>query len=225
MQHKFALLCGPYETPLFEYGDLVWCDWRGEVEIVGLTDGKIPWPIGQKGSSRTLVIFAGLSAAIRSESNQAVCHWWGVTPQTVTKWRKALGVGAVTKGTSHLRAEHAKGESGTEARKQAVKKAQDPERRRKIANARRGKKRPKHVMEALRKANIGRELPEAQKRKMSEAHKRRGTIPPKAGRVWTHGEDEIVKTCSPAVAATQTGRTLQAVYGRRRKLGISKGQP
>jgi hypothetical protein len=30
-----------------------------------------------------------------------------VTPQTVTKWRKALGVGPVTAGTKRLKREHA----------------------------------------------------------------------------------------------------------------------
>ena len=58
-----------------------------------------------------------------------------------------------------------------------------PERRRKIAEAKRGKKRPRHVMQALRRANPGRKLPEEQRAKMSETHKRRGTIPPKTGRL------------------------------------------
>jgi transposase-like protein len=30
--------------------------------------------------------------AIRRESNQAVAYWFGVSDQTVSKWRKALGV-------------------------------------------------------------------------------------------------------------------------------------
>jgi hypothetical protein len=32
-----------------------------------------------------------------------VAHWWGVRPLQVWKWRKALGVGATTEGTSRLR--------------------------------------------------------------------------------------------------------------------------
>jgi hypothetical protein len=40
---RFKLL-GSYETPLFEYGQIVFCEWRGEVRIVGITDAKIPWP-------------------------------------------------------------------------------------------------------------------------------------------------------------------------------------
>lgn len=33
----------------------------------------------------------------------AVAHWWGITGQTVTKWRKAMGVGTMTESTSLLK--------------------------------------------------------------------------------------------------------------------------
>jgi hypothetical protein len=72
---RFKLLFGPYETPLFEYGEIVRCECRGEVKIVGITDAKIPWPIGQKGSSRSLVIYCSLAEAVRRESNLAVAHY------------------------------------------------------------------------------------------------------------------------------------------------------
>jgi hypothetical protein len=38
------LLFGPYRTPVFKYGDVVICDMRGQVEIVGLSGGRIPRP-------------------------------------------------------------------------------------------------------------------------------------------------------------------------------------
>jgi hypothetical protein len=37
--------------------------------------------------ARTLVVYGRLADAVRHESNQAVAYWWGVTPQTVTKWQ------------------------------------------------------------------------------------------------------------------------------------------
>ena len=67
---------------------------------------------------------------------------------------------------------------------------------------------------------MGRKLPEEQRAKMSEAHKRRGTIPPKAGRLWTAEEDELVRTLKAVEAAEKTGRTLRAIYLRRNKLGV-----
>jgi hypothetical protein len=44
--------------------------------------------------------------AIRRESALAICHHWGITPQTVTKWWKALGIGPVTEGTHRLHSAH-----------------------------------------------------------------------------------------------------------------------
>jgi hypothetical protein len=41
---RFHLL-GKYRTPRFSYGSIVLDDVRGWVEIVGLTDAPIPWPI------------------------------------------------------------------------------------------------------------------------------------------------------------------------------------
>jgi hypothetical protein len=38
---------------------------------------------------------------------------------------------------------------------------------------------------------------------------------------WTPADDEIVLSVSPAEATRRLGRTLHAVYGRRRKLGAA----
>jgi hypothetical protein len=56
-------------------------------------------------------------------------HWWGVTPQTVSKWRKALSVGIATEGTSQLHRETIE-QTGEAMRALSVLKARDPERRR-----------------------------------------------------------------------------------------------
>ena len=40
-------LLGTYTTPLYRRGDLVVCALHGEVEVVGLSAGPIPWPIGR----------------------------------------------------------------------------------------------------------------------------------------------------------------------------------
>jgi hypothetical protein len=38
---RFKLYFGSYNTPRFKYGKVVWCEYRGYVKIVGLSDGKI----------------------------------------------------------------------------------------------------------------------------------------------------------------------------------------
>jgi len=79
------------------------CQIRGEMVITGITDAPIPWPVGKRGRGRhSLIVYKGLAKAIRRESNLAICHWWGVCPTAIWKWRRALGVGAITEGTSGL---------------------------------------------------------------------------------------------------------------------------
>jgi hypothetical protein len=222
---RFRLRFGPYRTPRFKYGAQVKDARRGTVKIVGLSDAPIPWPIGAGNrGAKSLVLFGALARAVRRESNQAVARAWGVSGQTVTAWRKALGVGPTTDGTSKLRSAHFHEPWAREAQTKAWAKARDPGRRAKIAAARQGKSRPTHVIEAMRQAHLGKPLSAETRRKMSEAHKRRKSWPPAAGRPWTAKEDELVRKLRPAEAAKQTGRTLSAVINRRFKLGVPDGR-
>jgi hypothetical protein len=123
---RFRLL-GKYRTPRFRYGRKVLCAVRGEVTIVGMTEAPIPWPVGKGGRGRhSLVVYKGLAKAVRLESNQAVAYWWGVDVQTVSKWRKALGIGPITEGTSRLYREYTKEPWAVEAlaRGQSRKKSE-----------------------------------------------------------------------------------------------------
>jgi hypothetical protein len=101
-----------------------------------------------------------------------VAYWWGVTPQTITKWRKALGVAATTEGTSRLRSRHAHEPWADEARRLAWAKARDPERRAKISAAKKGKPKPPHVIEAMQAGRRARPDNEESRRRMSESSKR-----------------------------------------------------
>jgi hypothetical protein len=49
---RHRLLFGPYRTPIFNYGDVVICDVRGQVEIVGLSGGRIPWLVRKRGAAK-----------------------------------------------------------------------------------------------------------------------------------------------------------------------------
>jgi hypothetical protein len=192
--------------------------------MVGLSDAPIPWPHFQAGKWHVPVVYGGLGKAVRRESEQAVAPHWGVGHCSVWQWRKALGIGATTEGTSRLRRDHFAEPWAEETRQKAWAKARDPERRAKIAAAKRGKPRPPYVIEALRAVNRGRPLSAETRRKMSEAHKRRGTRPPKAGRPWTAFEDRLARKLPVAEAARRTGRTDSAVKCRRRLLGLPDGR-
>lgn len=221
---RFRLRFGRYRTPRFRYGAKVEDARRGSVKIVGITDAPIPWPIGMKRGGKSPVLYGALIRAVQRESNQAVAHWWGVSGQTVTAWKKALGVPVTTEGTSKLRSAHFHEPWAREAQKKAWAKARDARRREKIAAAKRGKPRPAHVIEAMRQANLGKQHSAETRRKMSEAHKRRRSWPPAAGRPWKAEEDELVRTLRIADVATRTGRTESAVKNRRVKLGVPDGR-
>ena len=124
----------------------------------------------------------------------------------MARWRRALGVGPATPGTLQLR------------------HATEPDRRAKIAAAKRGQPRPRHVIEAMREANRGRPASAETRARMSAAHQARGTRPPAAGVPWTAAEDEAVRTLPAPEAAKATGRTLTAVYSRRLTLGLPDGR-
>jgi hypothetical protein len=85
---------------------------------------------------------------------------------------------------------------------------------------RQGRRRPPHVVEAVRRANLVRHPSEETRRRMSEAHRRRGTRPPKAGRPWTAAEDRLLRRLPPPQVTERTGRSLSAVYTRRHELGL-----
>jgi hypothetical protein len=142
----------------------------------------------------------------------------------VTKWRKALGVPATNEGTHRLHHDYFEEPWALDARAKAHAKAGDPVRRAKIAAAKRGKPRPAHVVEAVAEAHRGTHPSAEARRKMSAAHRRRGTRPPSAGVPWTAAEDELVRTRRPKDVARVTGRTLTAVYSRRAALRLEDGR-
>jgi hypothetical protein len=139
---RFRLL-GKYRTPRVRVGGMVRCEIRGEIEVGGFTDRPIPWLKGKTKRRPAIIVYGGLAQAIHRESKQAVAHWWGVKPLTVWQWRKALGVGATTPGTSRLRSDYAQEPWAIEAQAAIHARAIDPERRDKIAATTRGKARPR----------------------------------------------------------------------------------
>jgi hypothetical protein len=81
----------------------------------------------------------------------------------------------------------------------------------------------RRVVEALAAQRRGTRHWDESRRKMSEAHRRRGTLVPGTV-VWAPAEDALVKSFPAAEAARRTGRTLVAVWQRRRVLGVPDGR-
>jgi hypothetical protein len=108
--------------------------------------------------------------------------------------------------------------------REAAPTLSSPQRREKIAASKRGEPRPAHVVEATREGRTGKPHDEQTRTRMSETHRRRGTSPPAAGEPWTAEQDEAVRSLAPKEAAARTGRTLAAVWSRRRVLGLPDGR-
>jgi hypothetical protein len=84
-------LLGRYRTPRFRYGDVVTCEMRSDMKIVGLSNARIPWPKGRTGKrSQALILYGALANAVRRESAVAVAYWFGGGKFTVWRWRKAI---------------------------------------------------------------------------------------------------------------------------------------
>jgi hypothetical protein len=181
--------------------------------------------LGKKNRATSMVLYGDLAYAVRREAACAVMYWWGVGASTVNIWRRTLGVPNRNEGDRRLIVARNKSPSGRAAIQAMRATLHDPARAAKIAAAKSGKPRPAHLMDALRKANIGRKLRAEHRRKIGAAHKRRGTMPPAAkGPAWQPWEDELVRALRPAEVAQRTGRTLQAVFVRRSRLRLPDGR-
>lgn len=205
-------LHGTYETPRYRIGQRVKCEIRGEVTIVGLSAGRIPWPVTSTPGGRPLIIYKGLARALREESVQAVAYHWGRTRETISVWRKQLGIAHVqTPGTSKLRSAFFQTPNGRRLQRLAWEKAGDPERRRKIGASRVGIPRSPETIAKMRKAAAGKKATPEARLKMSLA---------RGGRPWESWEDELVRAQSPRTIKAKTGRSNWMIWKRRHELGL-----
>jgi hypothetical protein len=168
------------------------------------------------------VLYGDLARAVRREAACAVAYWWSICGSTVQRWRRTLGIGRVNEGDRRLRIAYA----SRPASKRLIAKigrvaARDPEHNAKIAAAHRGKPRPKHVIEAVRNAHLGKPLSAAVRRKVSETKKRLGHRPHFNNPAWSAREERLLRTLPPEEVAKRTRRTIEAVYCRRKKLGVA----
>jgi hypothetical protein len=222
-------LQGTYRTPRVRVGRVLTCEARDcDVLVSGYSSGRIPWPVGygrERGGPATLIVYGDLAAAIRRESNQAVGFWFGACPATVSRWRKKLDVRANTAGTHELRRGYAREDwfAAMQARARDVRWT--PERRKAQGDRCRGKKRPRHVIQAMRKGRTGkRHTAEARAKMRAAAARRLARGEVNNGRAWTPAEDELVRSLPAAEVVRRTGHPLSSVYKRRRKLRVPDGR-
>lgn len=181
-------LLGSYRTPKCRIGDIVQCAVRGDVRIVAISGGKIPWPIAQRLGERArgFVIYEGLEAALRRESGVAICHWWGIYKMTVSRWKKALGIGPETEGSRRLRAAHGARPEGVAKRSEGLREWYAKSPRKKLSRATRQKMREAHVgvplsdehRERIGQGHSGLKRSPAARKRIREGirkHKRRAT--------------------------------------------------
>jgi hypothetical protein len=220
---RFKLHFGPYRTPRFKYGSIVQDEIRGEVKVVGLTDGRIQWPIGLRGRRKSLVMTGALTRAIRRESALSVAYWWGAGIRSVTKWRRALRVPANTDGTHRLRSKHGDSPVIRRSLRKAFLKSKTPACRAKVSATLKGRKMPERVIQAARALRLGRPWSAEIRLKVSETFKRRGIVPASVvDHLWSAEEDEWVRTLPPSEVVRKTGRSRKAVYHRRSYLKLKK---
>jgi hypothetical protein len=178
----------------------------------------------RKPGLHTCIVFGELIRAIQSESEIAVAHHWGVTPATVSLWRRALGVPRMTDGSRKLAVALAPERLTDEARELAKQVMGRQDAREKIGALRRGK--PLHPnmvaaqREAVKKPKSGewRRGQAARMRKLWEHPENHG-LPP--CHRWTDQELTLLGTESDPVIAERLGVPPYIVENKRRQLGIA----
>jgi hypothetical protein len=214
---------GPYTTPRYRIGQHVHCERFGDVVIVGTSNGRIAWPVARRPGARgraSLVLYGDLARAVRQETGLAIKYWFGAGTSAVDFMRKALDVPQVNPGTLTRMRELTNLPAFKAMQLKAWSKARDPERRRKIAEARRGVKRSPVTVEKIAASLRGKRRSTAAKQKHSETNRARGIRPPWLQPAWSEAEYEMLRTLPAVKVAKRTGRTLSAVYSQRSILGL-----
>lgn len=149
-QSKPVLIAGPYIQPRVRVGTWLDDEIDGRLVVGGWTDAPLPWPRRKKTGRPSLILTGELARAVRIESVEAICYWWGIGPTKVWMWRKALGVGRVTDGTRQLLQDRTGVPIEASARGRAA--AATPEGRAKMAETKRGVPAPLAVRAGLLRA-------------------------------------------------------------------------
>jgi hypothetical protein len=236
--NKVRLLFAPYHLRPVRIGERVWCQYRERlVQVHGMSDARTPWllcrPIEGKGRPGILVEDE-LARAIRCESQLALMYWWGASESVAHAWRKALGVDRGDNPGS-IRLQRMNAEAGADVLRDVPLSPERVEQIRQsaLASGRHptggvGKGRAWTAEElALLGTMPDQELAQQLGRsaKSITVQRLRQGKATCEKRPWTPEEDEILRAYLPPVTARKTGRTLTALYQRRKALGLLLEQP
>jgi hypothetical protein len=226
-RNRVQLLFGPYKAPPLKRGDRAFCLVRdGPVVVLGWSEAPTPWPrcraLECPRAGHGLLIEDELARAVRHEAAAAVAYWWGVSRSAVRHWRKALGVTRTNNEGKHrlvlgaisatLKARFGagpgrRGHSRSRTRyRAAIWTAEEIALVGALADAEVAQRTGRSTNAVLKKRNeLGRPAVTA-----------RGVA--YARRFWRAEEDEAVRTLPAQDAARATGRSLEAVYQRKKTL-------
>ncbi|MBM3982940.1 MAG: hypothetical protein FJ304_22245, partial [Planctomycetes bacterium] len=205
-----------------------------------MTDAPIPWPRcqprGAQGGSG-LWVNDTLVRAIRTESAQALAHWFGVDSTVVWRWRTAFGVSgraATTRGTKALVRAAAK--KGAAALKAKVWTTAERAAKRRIAKKLKLRPNPRWqpgqgAWSAAEVAALGTDSDAAVAKALGRTTRavaaQRGLrgIPahsgwPGGGPAWRADELALLGTDTDAAVAARIGRTPSAVSQKRLALRV-----
>jgi hypothetical protein len=216
---RFQLLHGPYAMQRCRVGRFLRCRLRGKVRVVSISDASIMWPLclaREGGGPLTPILCGDLVRAARVESAQAVAYHWGVSSYSATLWRRTLGVGPVTEGTSRLRRLALLEMLDDGGREKLLASLHSPERAAKIGAANRGRKQPREAVERRAHARLGHRHSAEARERMRQGHLERYA---RAGR-WTAAMDAELGTVPDRVLAERWHLHTGSVQKRRRKLAV-----
>lgn len=129
---RFKLLNGPYKSPKVKIGDELTDEIRGPVVVGTWSKGTIAWPLIRTAGRSAFILTGDLLRAVQNESSLAIQHWWGVSPSTVHRWRKTLGVSHYNEGTLRLHREWKPEKISAADAKRGQRKGASPESRAKM---------------------------------------------------------------------------------------------
>jgi hypothetical protein len=120
--------------------------------VRGFTDAPISWPSTRRTGGFSPILCDDLVRAVRTTSSRAICHHWGVSKQTVWKWREAWEVPRWNEPTQRLHRRMQAERWDRESLADAGRKSQTRQSRAKMSARRKGRPPHRHFQAAAAEA-------------------------------------------------------------------------
>jgi hypothetical protein len=218
---RVKLLYGPYHPPRFRLGGFLRCTVRGKVTVRRISAGRIAWPQTLLYNRPAFIICGDLVRALRRESPLAICHWWGVSPGTVSRWRRAIGVPEFNDGTRKLRSRcSVQAPLRLQQWETARQKTNLPEVNARRAASNCGRQPSALVLEDLARGRKKVQSPAAKKKRRATPERLR-LQGPLWDQQWTADQIDLLGTLPDEEVAARIGKTVKAVGLKRCRLRIA----